>query len=76
MQFGGSAVGVLQGWDEQLEVEEGEGYLYPFPNIAVAAHLGRIIRPLGGRIFRGPDNPATRGPDNPPHFQRGGDSGP
>ena len=62
---------VLQQWVEQLEVEEGEGFLYPSQILAVAAHLGRIIRPLGGRIFRGPDNPAARGPDNPPHFQSG-----
>ena len=31
MQFGGSKIGVLQWQDEQLEVEKGEGYLYPFP---------------------------------------------
>ena len=49
--------------DEQLELEVGEGYLYPFQkysrcsqNVTVGSHLGRIIHPLGQA-----DNPPPTG---------------
>jgi hypothetical protein len=41
-----------RGRTTKLELEEGEGYLYPLPNVVVAV-LGR-------------DYPAKKGADNPP----------
>jgi hypothetical protein len=34
----------------KLELEEGEGYLYPLPNVAVAVLEGRLSGQKGGRL--------------------------